>query len=42
MLHRCAAGDVEAAEAIRDLVEAVTVKRDPARPGGVQLKLSVD
>jgi site-specific DNA recombinase len=35
----CAAGDVEAAEAIRDLVETVTVERDPARPGGVQVEI---
>jgi site-specific DNA recombinase len=35
----CAAGDVEAAKAIRDLVETVTVKRDPARPGGVQVEI---
>jgi site-specific DNA recombinase len=35
----CAAGDVEAAAAIRDLVETVTVKRAPARPGGVQVEI---
>jgi site-specific DNA recombinase len=35
----CAAGDVEAAEAIRDLTETVTVKRDPTRPGGVQVEI---
>jgi hypothetical protein len=33
-------GDAEAAEAIRDLVEAVTVFRDPARPGGVVVEIA--
>jgi site-specific DNA recombinase len=35
----CAGGDVEAAAAIRDLVETVTVKRDPQRRGGVQVEI---
>jgi site-specific DNA recombinase len=35
----CIAGDIEAAAAIRDLVETVTVKRDPVRPGGVQVEI---
>jgi site-specific DNA recombinase len=35
----CAAGDIEAAAAIRDLVETVTVKRDPARRGGVEVEI---
>ena len=34
------AGDAEAAEAIRDLVETVTVFRDPARPGGVAVEIA--
>ena len=34
------AGASEAAEAIRDLVETVTVFRDPARPGGVMVKIA--
>ena len=34
-----AAGDVEAISAIRDLVETVTVKRDPERLGGVQVEI---
>ena len=34
------AGDGEAAEAIRDLVETVTVFRDPARPGGVAVEIA--
>ena len=34
------AGDAEAAEAIRDLVEAVTVFRYPARQGGVTVEIA--
>jgi site-specific DNA recombinase len=34
------AGDGEAAEAIRDLVETVTVFRDPERPGGVSVEVA--
>ena|SRR6516165_5340807 len=34
------AGDAEAADAIRDLVETVTVFRDAARPGGVAVENS--
>jgi site-specific DNA recombinase len=34
-----AAGDTEAAQAIRDLVESVTVTRDPNRFGGVQVEI---
>ncbi len=34
------AGDGEAAEAIRDLVETVTVFRDPERPGGVTVEIA--
>jgi site-specific DNA recombinase len=34
------AGDSDAAEAIRDLVEAVTVFRDPSRPGGVTVEIA--
>ncbi|MGY8667408.1 hypothetical protein Q3C01_34335 [Bradyrhizobium sp. UFLA05-109] len=34
------AGDGEAAEAIRDLVETVTVFRDPARPGSVAVEIA--
>ena len=34
------AGDGEAAEAIRDLVETVTVFRDPERPGGVSVEIA--
>jgi len=34
------AGDTEAAEAIRDLVETVTVFRDPARPRGVAVQVA--
>jgi len=34
------AGDSDAAEAIRDLVETVTVFRDPARPGGVLVEIA--
>ena len=34
------AGDSDAAEAIRDLVETVTVFRDPARPGGVVVEIA--
>jgi hypothetical protein len=33
------AGDSEAAEAIRDLVETVTVFRDSSRPGGVTVEI---
>jgi site-specific DNA recombinase len=34
------AGDTEAADAIRDLVQTVTVFRDPARPGGVAVEIA--
>jgi site-specific DNA recombinase len=34
------AGDTEATEAIRDLVETVTVFKDPARPGGVAVEIT--
>jgi hypothetical protein len=34
------AGDGEAAEAIRYLVDTVTVFRDPARPGGVAVEIA--
>jgi hypothetical protein len=34
------AGDTEAAEAIRDLVETVTVFRDPVRQGGVAVEIA--
>jgi site-specific DNA recombinase len=34
------AGDSEAAEAIRDLVETVTVFRDPSRQGGVAVEIA--
>jgi site-specific DNA recombinase len=34
------AGDGEAAEAIRDLVETVTVFRDPECPGGVSVEIA--
>jgi len=34
------AGDGEAAEAVRDLVETVTVFRDPGRPGGVAVEIA--
>ncbi|MGJ5132309.1 hypothetical protein [Bradyrhizobium oligotrophicum] len=34
------AGDTEAAEAIRDLVETVTVSRDDRRPGGVCVEIA--
>jgi site-specific DNA recombinase len=34
------AGDAEAAEAIRDLVETVTVFRDSTRPGGVAVEIA--
>ena len=33
------AGDSECAEAIRDLVETVTVLRDTSRPGGVEVEI---
>ncbi|KWV60414.1 hypothetical protein AS156_28895 [Bradyrhizobium macuxiense] len=34
------AGDGEAAEGIRDLVETVTLFRDPGRPGGVAVDIA--
>jgi len=34
------AGDTEAAEAIRDLVETVTVFRDPAHPSGLAVEIA--
>jgi hypothetical protein len=34
------AGDSKAAEAIRDLVETVTVFRQPSRPGGVTVEIA--
>jgi site-specific DNA recombinase len=34
------ARDTEATEAIRDLVESVTVFKDPARPGGVAVEIT--
>jgi hypothetical protein len=34
------AGDSEAAEAIRDPVETVTIFRDPSRPGGVTVEIA--
>jgi len=34
------AGDSKAAEAIRDLVETVTVFREPSRPGGVTVEIA--
>jgi site-specific DNA recombinase len=34
------AGDTEAAEAIRDLVETITVSRNVTRPGGVRVEIS--
>ena len=34
------AGDTEAAEALRDLIETVTVFRDETRPGGVLVEIS--
>ena len=34
------AGDSEPAEAIRDLIETVTVFRDPSRPGGVTVEIA--
>jgi site-specific DNA recombinase len=34
------AGDSEATEAIRDLVETVTVFRDPSRPGGITVEIA--
>jgi hypothetical protein len=33
-------GDSKAAEAIRDLVETVTVFREPSRPGGVTVEIA--
>jgi DNA invertase Pin-like site-specific DNA recombinase len=33
------AGDSEAAEAMRDLIETVTIYRDPSRPGGVEVEI---
>lgn len=34
------AGDREAAEAIRELIETVTVRRDPAKPGGISVVIT--
>ena len=34
------AGDSEAAEAIRELIETVTVFRDPSRSGGVTVEIA--
>ena len=34
------AGDSDAPEAIRGLVETVTVLRDPSRPGGVTIEIA--
>ncbi|WP_159587130.1 recombinase family protein [Chelativorans xinjiangense] len=34
------AGDTESAEAMRDLVETVTVFRDPSRKGGIEIEIS--
>ena len=34
------ARDSDAAEAIRDLVETVTLFRDPSRPGGVTIEIT--
>ena len=34
------AGDSDTAETIRDLVETVTVFRDPSRPGGVTVEIA--
>jgi site-specific DNA recombinase len=34
------AGDSDAAEAIRDLLETVTVFRDPSHPGGVTVEIA--
>lgn len=34
------AGDSEAAEAMRDLVETVTVFRDPSKLGGVEVQIA--
>ena len=34
------AGDSEATEAIRNIVETVTVFRDPSRPGGVTVEIA--
>lgn len=34
------AGDPEAAEAMRDLIDTVTVFRDPARLGGIEIEIA--
>ena len=34
------AGDAEAAQAMRDLVETVTVRRDPSKVGGVEVEIA--
>ena len=34
------AGDTEAAKAMRDLIDTVTVSRDPSRKGGVEVEIS--
>lgn len=34
------AGDSESAEAMRDLIETVTVFRDPSRLGGVEVEIA--
>jgi site-specific DNA recombinase len=34
------AGDSEAAEAMRDLIETVTVSRDTSRSGGVEVEIA--
>jgi len=38
--RRIDAGDLEAAEAMRDLAETVTVSRDTSRPGGVEADIA--
>ena len=40
MATSVAARDAEAAEAIRDLVDTITVFRDPPRPGGVAVEIA--
>jgi hypothetical protein len=40
LAKRAKAGDGEAAEANRDLVETVTVFRDPERPGGLSVEIA--
>jgi site-specific DNA recombinase len=35
-----AAGDTEAAAAMRELVQTVTVDRDPSKPGGVEVLIA--